>query len=173
MYLKHHNIYFSTISINKKVSVFVDYEDTIHFVLDSFRYLVNNKLVDIYSFVIMSDHVHLLWLIEYQHFIDDIVTKFKKFTGKRITDYLKANDPEYLNYFLSSRSDREYKIWKIKSKNIKITHPSIFIQKLNYIHENPTKGTYKTVDLPEEYIFSSASFYLKGDKYFDFLTKLG
>ena len=101
MYLKNLNIYFSTISINKRVSIFIDYEDNIHFVLDSFSYLVNNKLVDIYSFVIMSDHVHLLWLIKNQHDVDDVITKFKKFTGKKIADYLKANDPEYLNYFLS------------------------------------------------------------------------
>ncbi len=40
---------------------------------------------------------------------------------------------------------------------------SIFIQKkLNYMHWNPCKGQNKIVDLPEEYIHSSAKFYITG-----------
>lgn len=43
----------------------------------------------------------------------------------------------------------------------------VLIQKLNYIHENPVKvGLCK---LPEEYEFSSVSFYIYNDTKFDFL----
>ncbi len=42
---------------------------------------------------------------------------------------------------------------------------SAFIQqKLNYIHWNPCKGENKIVELPEQYIHSSAKFYITGEQ---------
>src|SRR6266487_5573789 len=37
-------------------------------------------------------------------------------------------------------------------------------QKLDYIHWNPCKGVNKLVDLPEQYIYSSAKFYIMGEQ---------
>ena len=128
MLIKQLNIYISTFSVNKKISVFLDFDETNDIVLSSIRYLVNNSIVNIFSFVIMKDHVHVIWQIKSNFTIDEIVTKFKKYTGKRITGYLRKNDTEYLVYFTSARYDRIYKIWKTNSKNIRIKHPSILYQ---------------------------------------------
>jgi len=48
MIIKQLNIYFSTFSLNKRVSVFIDYEATNDFCIESFRYLVDNGFVKIY-----------------------------------------------------------------------------------------------------------------------------
>jgi len=172
MFFKQNDIYFSTLSIDRKVSVFLDFPDTNKFVIDSFSHLVQNGKVDIYSFVIMRDHLHIIWRIKEELIVEEIVTSLKKYTGRRIINYLKLNDNEYLNYFMSGRADRNYKVWKIKSENIKLLHPTIFNQKLKYTHLNPTKGDFKTVDKSEEYYYSSARSYLTGSKDFDFLTIL-
>ncbi len=172
MYFKQNNIYFSTISINRRVSVFHDFDKTNQFVLDSFNYFYENNYADIYAFVIMRDHIHLIWNILDKYNLEEITTSFKKYTGRKITDYLKFNDDEYLDYFASGRSDRKYKIWKIKSRHTKILHKSIYKQKLNYIHKNPTKGDFKTVDVPEDYYYSSALSYKTSKKNFSFLTLL-
>ena len=37
-------------------------------------------------------------------------------------------------------------------------------QKLNYIHSNPCKGENKLANLPEEYVHSSAKFYIAGEQ---------
>ena len=45
-----------------------------------------------------------------------------------------------------------------------------FIQKLNYMHYNPTQGHWKLCEFPEEYKFSSFRFYEFGDMEFEFLS---
>jgi len=44
------------------------------------------------------------------------------------------------------------------------------MQKLNYIHQNPTQAHWNLGNSPEDYQYSSASYYYKQDSTFDFLT---
>jgi REP element-mobilizing transposase RayT len=95
----------------------------------------------------MRDHMHLVWKPGDDYEINTLVTNFKKFTGRRFRSHLELHDSDYLErYFISDRKDRNFKFWKINSSNLLIQHKEIFIQKINYIHKNPTKGDYKTCD---------------------------
>ena len=170
MLIQQLDIFFTTISVNKRVPVFKDFIDIKSIVLESFEYLKNSDIVDIYSFVIMNEHVHIIWQVKGKIEINDVVTSFKKYTGRKIVKYLQLNNEVYLEYFLSGRFDRDFKIWKIKSKNIKIIHPDILIQKINYIHYNPVKAGYESINKPEDYYSSSAIFYAEGKTNFNFLT---
>ncbi|HYJ63466.1 MAG TPA: hypothetical protein VEV62_06965 [Parafilimonas sp.] len=44
----------------------------------------------------------------------------------------------------------------------------VFVQNLDYIHNNPLRAGLCT--FPEEYKYSSASFYLNGDKRWGFIS---
>ncbi len=169
MLIKQLDIFFTTISVNKRVPVFYDFEITKQIVIKSLKFLSDKGIVEIYSFVIMNEHIHLIWKINNGLFIKDIVTKFKRYTGGEIAKFLKSKNEDYLEYFISGRKDRKFKIWKINSKNIKIMHPSILKQKIEYIHLNPIKAGYELYKKPEDYFCSSASFYSTGSNDFDFL----
>jgi len=165
------NTYFTTLTINRYISVFKDFPDTNCIILDSFNHLVDNEKVKIYSFVIMRDHIHMVWEMVNEDPIDDIITSFKKHTGREIMKYLSIVNVDYLNdYFTSIRKDRKYKIWKQSKGNLRIDGQDILINKIKYIHENPIKGDYKQVEKAEDYTFSSAKAYRLKSSNFRFLT---
>ncbi len=161
--------YFSTFTLNNWVSLFIDFPESNHIICNSFNDMVKTEECTIYSFVIMRDHIHLLWKIKDQD-TSTLRTRFTKFTGKEIAKYLRATNEEYLDNFQSERSDRKHKIWKQSKSDLLIVHNDIYQQKLNYIHDNPTKGEYKTVKAPEDHAYSSAVSYHTGERNFKFLT---
>ena len=165
--------YYTTLSINRFVPVFRDFPETIFIILDSFHYLVKNKKIQIYAFVIMKDHLHIIWETNKENEIEEIITSFKKHTGKKIIDYLKSfNNNNYHENFMSIRKDRNYKIWKQPKGNLKIKGKKILINKIKYIHNNPIKGDYKSVNDIIDYYFSSAFAYSMELSNFAFLTVL-
>jgi putative transposase len=48
--------------------------------------------------------------------------------------------------------------------------PEVLEQKLNYIHLNPLQEKWNLVRRPEDYLYSSASFYELGKDNFNILT---
>ncbi|HEY5614884.1 MAG TPA: transposase, partial [Bacteroidota bacterium] len=54
-----------------------------------------------------------------------------------------------------------YKVWQQGSHPEAITSQKFFVQKLNYIHENPVRKGY--VEKPEHWVYSSARNYFLGD----------
>jgi len=166
---RNRNIYFSTFTIDRWIPLFGDYSKTINNLYGVFDFYVIQNLIKIYSFCVLKDHVHIIWDL---HDIDinKLEHSFKSFSAKKIIEYLKETEPLYIDNFLSSRKDRNIKIWKLNSKSIHLTHRDIIIQKIKYVHENPTKGDYFLFDKPEDYPHSSAGCYSKSKKQFPFLT---
>jgi len=163
--LKTRQVYFSTFTINKWISIFIDFKETNKFILDCLQFLNIQKSVSVYSFVIMQDHIHVIWEILKHLDIKSIENSFKINTARNIVIYLKSVDLSYLdNYFRSLRKDRHYKIWKLNSNSFHLLHPDILKVKLNYIHLNPTRGNYKSCTKAEQYLHSSALSY-KEKKY--------
>ena len=164
--------YFSTITVNNWISVFEDFPKTKEIIIDTLHFIHEKMWAKIYAFVIMRDHIHIVWkLLKLKSTIEDVTNSFKKFTGKRIVNALYKEDLEYLKFnFISQRHDRTFKFWKVDSNNFKLLHIDILWQKINYTHNNPTKGYYKTVDSAEDYIYSSALSYKNRIKRFEFLT---
>ena len=67
-------------------------------------------------------------------------------------------------------ADRDYQVWERKSLSTDLFTEEVFLQKLNYIHNNSVQQKWKLAQLPEEYNFSSAKFYETGIDDFGFLT---
>lgn len=137
-------------------------------IINSFRFLVEDKRIKLYSFVIMSNHIHLIWqmqaLIHPQHVQRD----FLKYTAQQIKLDLQKNHPQVLPHFESAANDRTYQFWKRRALSIELRTDKVFQQKLDYIHWNPVRAG--ICKLPEEYHYSSALFYHTGIDNWGFLT---
>ncbi|HEX6223100.1 MAG TPA: hypothetical protein VFZ52_01735, partial [Chryseolinea sp.] len=58
-------------------------------VANSLTFLSNSKRVDIYAFVIMSNHFHLIWQMLGDHRREDVQRDLLKYTGQQILKVLR------------------------------------------------------------------------------------
>jgi hypothetical protein len=78
-------------------------------------------------------------------------------------------DPLYHKLKVNA-ADRQYQVWERNSLSIDLFTEEIFLQKLNYIHNNPMQPKWNLATLPEDYYYSSACFYATGQDEFDIIT---
>jgi putative transposase len=52
-------------------------------IIDSLKYLKSQGLIKINAFVIMDNHIHLIWQAMYGHDLKENQTAFKKFTSQQ------------------------------------------------------------------------------------------
>lgn len=161
-------MYFFTATAKDWKNLFEDDEIKI-ILLQSMEWLVTNKKVQIHAFVIMPNHVHILWTHLDETY--DIGASFKSFIASMIRKYLVKHNKLKLNLYISTQNDREYQFWKRRSKTIEMQNRIIAAQKVDYIHKNPLQEKWKLAALPEDYQYSSASFYLQDKSRFGFLTR--
>ena len=134
----------------------------------SLSYFVKEERAKIFAFCILDNHMHLIWQAEQDYTSRDNQHSFTKFTAQQIKFDLQKNHPKVLEIFRVNAADRLYQFWERNPLPIILYNENVFLQKLEYIHSNPVKAGLCL--LPEDYYFSSASFYLNGDNRFDFLT---
>ncbi len=137
-------------------------------VVSSLRFLVEDGRVRIYAFVIMSNHIHLIWQMEPGFNQPAVQRDFLKFTAQKIKADLRRHHPRVLEQFLVNTSDRKYQFWERNSLCIDLRVSAVFRQKLEYIHRNPVKASLSKT--PEGYKYSSALFYKTGVDNWGFLT---
>jgi REP element-mobilizing transposase RayT len=125
----------------------------------------------IIGYVIMPSHVHaIIAFSNTDKTINGIVSNGKRFIAyeliKRLT---KQNSSLILNDLSNGLNNTERKEGKLHgvfetSFDWKECRTEKFIQqKLDYIHWNPCKGN-KLAEVPEQYIHSSAKFYIVGEQ---------
>jgi REP element-mobilizing transposase RayT len=141
-------------------------------IVESLRFLVGHERVTVYGFVIMPNHLHLLWRIKEPHLRENVQRDFLKFTAQQIRFDLEKNHPQVLEKFFVGAKDRKYQIWERNPLSVYCYTPAVLMQKLHYIHHNPVQEKWKLAAVPEEYEFSSARFYAGNSGSFGFLTHL-
>jgi REP element-mobilizing transposase RayT len=134
----------------------------------SLQFLVQHKRIELNAFVIMNNHIHLIWQPLPGHTLKSIQLSFMKFTAQQLKfAYTDDNNP-LIEQCRVNKTDREYQVWKRKPLSIELHSESVFFQKLEYIHYNPVKAG--LCHFPEEYYYSSALFYEKGIDHFNMLS---
>jgi len=63
-------------------------------IIDSLSFLVQQNRVKVYSFVIMPNHIHLIWQIQPGHKRENVQRNFLKYTAQKIKFDLSENDKE-------------------------------------------------------------------------------
>ncbi len=81
-------------------------------IVSSLEFLVNKKRIVLYGFVIMSNHIHLIWQIQQGYLPKDVQQSFMKYTSQMIIKDLRNNHPAVLDRFLVKASDRKYQVWE-------------------------------------------------------------
>ena len=139
-------------------------------ILESLRYLVTQERIILYGFVIMPNHIHLIWQMNTGQKRSDVQRDFLKFTGQQILKDLRTNKPDRYKSFEVNLKDRKHQIWQRNPLSIELYSREVIEQKLDYIHHNPVQGKWNLIDDFTEYTYSSASFYETNRNSFEFLS---
>ena len=138
-----------------------------HIVLDSLKFCQEHKGLEIYAWVLMTNHLHIIADATKDDIcIGDIMRDFKKFTSKRIVDAIHNNPQESRKDWLMDKcwlrgsNDHkisDFKFWQDGYYTEVISTYDFYKQKLDYIHMNPVRQ--EIVQRPEDYLYSSARDY--------------
>ncbi|GAA5037096.1 transposase [Marivirga lumbricoides] len=162
-------IYFWTCTIKdwKKLLARDKYKQII---TDSLKQLVDKGLITLYSFVIMPNHIHLVWRLNKLNGKEMPHASFNKVTAHLIIKDLKENHHKVLPYFQVKEKERQFRIWQRDPLAILMDSKFKVEQKIEYIHLNPLQDKWNLASFPEDYKWSSAKFYETGIDDFNMLT---
>ena len=159
-------LYFTTSTVVDWIDVFTRPEYK-HIILESLAYCQENKGLDVYAWVLMTNHLHMIVGARNEETsISDILRDFKKFTSKDIVKAIQENEQEsrqewLLNRFrfraANEKKITNFKFWQDDNYVENIISYDFYRQKLNYIHENPVRQ--EIVARAEDYLYSSARNY--------------
>ena len=139
-------------------------------ITDSLEWLHVNNRARTHGFVIMPNHIHLLWSPADKFYEEGNEQTLLSFTAHAFKKHLMDHHPEMLPQYLSTENDRQYHFWERRSRTIEVMNRVIAEQKLEYVHLNPLSGRWRLVSHPEDYYYSTARFYLKNESWFKFIT---
>jgi len=156
-------LHYLTFQIVDWVDIFTrkTYRDII---IDSFKYAIENKGFQLFAYVIMSNHVHLIAQSS-EGTLSETVRDIKKYTGNKIIEAIQTN-PESRREWILNRSafnaqkhkrNKSYRVWTHENHAIYLYSPDFIREKIEYIHDNPVRAG--TVEKPEDYLYSSARNY--------------
>ena len=81
-------------------------------VIESLQFCVADIRVLIFGFVIMPNHIHLLWSMRDGMKQESVQRNFMKFTAQQMKFDLQKTNTEYLSHFKSGAVDRQYQFWE-------------------------------------------------------------
>ena len=137
-------------------------------IMQSLQFLTDQKKIEVYAFVLMDNHFHLIWRIKQGYKRADIQRDFLHYTAKEILRNLRAKNAVLLEKIEVNLKDRKYQVWQRNSLSIELRSESVYNQKLDYIHNNPVKAG--LCSLAEDYKYSSAKYYILNEKNWNFIT---
>ncbi len=168
MILFKHDIQFITIAnLNWLPVLQNDHHKEI--LIEALKYRVDLKQVSIYAFVIMPNHFHAIWQLSDSVNKSSFQRDLLKFTARSTLKFMLMNENPLLEKLKVKDADRQYQVWERNSLSIEVFSQKFFNQKLEYIHNNPIQEKWKLSATPEEYKYSSALFYEKGEDEFGIL----
>lgn len=133
--------------------------------VDSLLYLRTNERMKLFVFVIMHNHIHLIAKFSREHLLSDVMRDFKKYTARQIYNHFHTEQNEKILAYLhkAGRSlKQEYKVWEDGYDARDVFSTKFLQQKMDYIHHNPCQPQWKFVEKAEDYLWSTAGFYLAG-----------
>lgn len=161
--------YFVSFAVVDWLDVFTrnEYKDIL---LKSLSFCQKEKGMEIYAWVNMTNHVHLVFRSTKGVPPDQLIGSFKRYTSKAIVQAITENEKEsrkeiLLNTFKKHGKKASnvlaYQFWRHDNKPIELWSNHVISQKIRYIHNNPVAGG--IVFRPEDYRYSSAVDY-SGEK---------
>ncbi len=161
-YFHYHNLYYTTFTVLGWRKILTE-QNNIDVIIDSFNFVTKRNKCIIYAFVIMPNHIHVIYQTKEPYTDGKLKHSFLSHTAKKLLDNLGENKQD----FLSNKSNKKYQIWKSPLLSVELTSPKFVNQKMNYIHDNPRHACLVTEN--GDYKYCSWKSYEKGESEFDFL----
>jgi putative transposase len=143
-------------------------DDRKDILMDSLKFMVRDHRIWLYGFVLMQNHIHLMWRRQESWVEKSTEQIFLKFTAQQIKFKLLSTAPEELESYRSTQQDRRYHFWERRPYKATMYNRRVASQKLNYMHYNPVKAD--LCKFPEDYKYSSAQFYMLNQDEWGFIT---
>jgi putative transposase len=139
-------VFFITLTVVSWVDVFtrnIYCEELIR----NMRYCQQYKGLELYAYVIMSNHMH--WIAgQRDGKLNHLLRDFKSYTAKQLLSMIYNNPMEsrrdwmkivfqYNAKFQQQNADNMF--WQKTNHPLDCYSPKVFMQKLNYLHENPVR----------------------------------
>jgi len=169
--MNQEGLYYLTLQIVHWADVFSrkTYRDI---VIDSFKYCQQNKGLEIYAYVIMTNHIHLLARSTNSD-LSDVLRDFKRHTSKKIIESIEQGTESRRDWLLmifryaarKHSRNNEYQVWTHENHAEEIFSNKFIEQKILYIHDNPVRAG--IVENPEDYLYSSARDYADKESLFE------
>jgi len=137
--------------------------------LNSLEFLSKRDCLKVYGFVIMPNHIHIIWQPLQPNGKESPIASFSKFTSNIIIKKMKSQRPDLLPHFGVDWSCRQTNIWQPFAYSFELLKTSTIRQKLNYIHNNPLQEHWRLAKTPTDYRYSSAKFDETAESEFSFL----
>jgi len=162
-------IYFWTATIHKWIHL-LETKSKKDILINSLSHFSSKDIVDVFGFVIMPNHVHIIWRMNKMNGKEKPFGSFLKYTAH---EFKKTISSKELSEFSVQRSNKNFEFWQRDSLSIELYSSEVAYQKLDYIHLNPMSKKWSLVTDPSDYAFSSAGFYDTGSSRFSFLKHIG
>ena len=142
-------LYFLTLQVVGWAAIFTrkSYRDI--FIIDSFVFCRKSKGLKVYSYVIMSNHVHCI--VSAENNLSDTIRDFKKFTSKEILKLVNENTQESRKEWLLmifkyhakfNKRVEKFQFWTHENHAVELTSNEMIESRINYIHQNPVRKGY-------------------------------
>ena len=158
-------IYFVSFAVVEWHFVFTDnaYKEIL---LKHLRFCIKNRGMELFSWCIMGNHIHLIFRSIGDYSPESILGNFKRITSMELVKAIKENFQDkrrmmFLTAFSRAASNvtnvKHFQFWQHDNKPIELWSNRIIDQKIDYIHQNPVKAG--LVLYAEDYRYSSAKDY--------------
>lgn len=139
--------------------------------VESINYCVKHKGLEVFAWVIMSNHVHMVVRTK-GDLLQDIFRDLKKHTSKAILQTIEENQQESRREWMlwmferagkKNANNSKYQFWQQHNQPEELVKAFAIETAISYVHDNPVKAGF--IDRPEDYRYSSAKDYA-GEKGF-------
>jgi REP element-mobilizing transposase RayT len=157
-------LYFLTLQVVDRIDIFS--RNTYRMiVLDSMKYCIANKGLQLYAYVIMTNHIHMIVSTAPGFNLSDAIRDFKRHTSKTIINTIQQEPESRRDWMLmlmqraasKHKRNEHFQLWTHENHAIELHSVSFTKQKLDYIHNNPVRAGF--VDRAEDWLYSSARNY--------------
>ena len=157
-------LYFVTFAVVNWIDLFVRNEYR-QLIIDSWEYCHEHKGLEIYSYCMMSSHIHMI-IGSNKDKLEDIMRDMKRHTSETLKEAIKSHPSESRREWILWMMERagkqngnniRFQLWRQDNHPIELKDSKHIHDTLNYIHNNPVVAG--IVEKAEDYLYSSARNY--------------
>ena len=134
--------------------------------VNSLRHCQEHKQLELRAWCLMTNHAHLILSTPPDISLSDVIRDLKKYTSYQVRRAIETSPVESRKEWLvhvmknaaaGNKNNTTSQLWQQHNHPIELSTPTMAVQRLNYVHNNPVEAGF--VDNPWEWRYSSARDY--------------